>query len=132
MTQLFEVLLNPVNIALALLLMVLAYLVLWPFFQLVLRHLLGVKVTDVLSRDAVPGEFTWFHWLQATASPISEKMLYSPLLNTLITGVISTSSCTLSGRSFGMVCGEIKYARKRLGFNPFLRFHILFHLLQLH
>jgi phosphotransferase system glucose/maltose/N-acetylglucosamine-specific IIC component len=32
-------LLNPVNIALALLLVVLAYLVLWPFFQLVLETL---------------------------------------------------------------------------------------------
>ena len=85
-----RLLLNPVNIALAVLLMVLAYLVLWPFFQLVLETLTWGEGDRRLSRDAVPGEFTWFHWLQATASPISEKMLYSPLLNTLITGVIST------------------------------------------
>ena len=85
-----RLLLNPVNIALALLLIVLAYLVLWPFFQLVLETLTWGEGDRRLSRDAVPGEFTWFHWLQATASPISEKMLYSPLLNTLITGVIST------------------------------------------
>jgi len=85
-----RLLLNPVNIALAVLLMVLAYLVLWPFFQLVLETLTWGEGDRRLSRDAVLGEFTWFHWLQATASPISEKMLYSPLLNTLITGVIST------------------------------------------
>ena len=85
-----RLLLNPVNIALAVLLMVLAYLVLWPFFQLVLETLTWGEGDRRLSRDAVPGEFTWFHWLQATASPISEKMLYSPLLNTLITGEIST------------------------------------------
>ena len=85
-----RLLLNPVNIALAVLLMVLAYLVLWPFFQLVLETLTWGEGDRRLSRDAVPGEFTWFHWLQATVSPISEKMLYSPLLNTLITGVIST------------------------------------------
>ena len=85
-----RLLLNPVNIALAVLLMVLSYLVLWPFFQLVLETLTWGEGDRRLSRDAVPGEFTWFHWLQATASPISEKMLYSPLLNTLITGVIST------------------------------------------
>ena len=85
-----RLLLNPVNIALAVLLMVLAYLVLWPFFQLVIETLTWGEGDRRLSRDAVPGEFTWFHWLQATASPISEKMLYSPLLNTLITGVIST------------------------------------------
>jgi iron(III) transport system permease protein len=85
-----RLLLNPVNIALAILLMVLAYLVLWPFFQLVIETLTWGEGDRRLSRDAVPGEFTWFHWLQATASPISEKMLYSPLLNTLMTGVIST------------------------------------------
>ena len=89
-TAIRRLLLNPVNIALAVLLMVLAYLVLWPFFQLVFETLTWGEGDRRLSRDAVPGEFTWFHWLQATASPISEKMLYSPLLNTLITGVIST------------------------------------------
>ena len=89
-TAIRRLLLNPINIALAVLLMVLAYLVLWPFFQLVLETLTWGEGDRRLSRDAVPGEFTWFHWLQATASPISEKMLYSPLLNTLITGVIST------------------------------------------
>mgnify|MGYP003308428761 FL=1 len=85
-----RLLLNPVNIALAILLMVLAYLVLWPFFQLVFETLTWGEGDRRFSRDAVPGEFTWFHWLQATASPISEKMLYSPLINTLITGVIAT------------------------------------------
>jgi len=85
-----RLLLNPVNIALAILLIVLAYLVLWPFFQLVFETLTWGEGDRRFSRDAVPGEFTWFHWLQATASPISEKMLYSPLINTLITGVIAT------------------------------------------
>ena len=83
-------LLNPVNIALALLLVVLAYLVLWPFFQLVLETLTWGEGDRRFSRDAVPGEFTWFHWLQATASPIAGKMLYGPLINTLITGIIAT------------------------------------------
>lgn len=83
-------LLNPVNIALALLLVVLAYLVLWPFFQLVIETLTWGEGDRRLSRDAVPGEFTWFHWLQATSSPIAGKMLYGPLKNTLITGIIAT------------------------------------------
>ena len=85
-----RLLLNPVNIALTILLIVLTYLVLWPFFQLVFETLTWGEGDRRFSRDAVPGEFTWFHWLQATASPISEKMLYSPLINTLITGVIAT------------------------------------------
>ena len=86
-----RLLLNPVNIALTILLIVLAYLVLWPFFQLVFETLTWGEGDRRFSRDAVPGEFTWFHWLQATASPISEKMLYSPLINTLITCLLYTS-----------------------------------------
>ena len=50
-----------------------------------------------LSRDAVPGEYTWFHWLQVTASPLSERMLYAPLVNTLITGIISTVIALIVG-----------------------------------
>ena len=96
-TMIRQFLLNPVNIALALLLLVLSYLVLWPFFQLVLETLTWGEGDRRLSRDAVPGEFTWFHWLQATASPISEKMLYSPLVNTLITGMMSTVLALLAG-----------------------------------
>ena len=92
-----RLLLNPVNIALTILLIVLAYLVLWPFFQLVFETLTWGEGDRRFSRDAVPGEFTWFHWLQATASPISEKMLYSPLINTLITGVIATILALLAG-----------------------------------
>ena len=85
-----RLLLDPVNVALALLLLVLTYLILWPFFQLVLETLTWGDGDRRLSRDAIPGEFTWFHWLQATASPIAGKMLYGPLINTLVTGVVST------------------------------------------
>ena len=85
-----RLLLDPVNVALALLLLVLTYLILWPFFQLVLETLTWGDGDRRLSREAVPGEFTWFHWLQATASPIAGKMLYGPLINTLVTGAVST------------------------------------------
>ena len=85
-----RLLLDPVNVALALLLLVLTYLILWPFFQLVLETLTWGDGDRRLSRDAIPGEFTWFHWLQATASPIAGKMLYGPLINTLVTGAVST------------------------------------------
>ena len=85
-----RLLLDPVNVALALLLVVLTYLILWPFFQLVLETLTWGDGDRRLSRDAIPGEFTWFHWLQATASPIAGKMLYGPLINTLVTGAVST------------------------------------------
>ena len=92
-----RLLLDPVNLALALLLVVLSYLILWPFFQLVMETLTWGDGDRRLSRDAVPGEFTWFHWLQATASPIAGKMLYGPLLNTLLTGAISTVMALFAG-----------------------------------
>jgi len=76
---------------------ILFYLVLWPFLELVLHTITWGEGDRRLSRDAVPGEYTWFHWLQVTASPLSERMLYAPLVNTLITGVISTVIALIVG-----------------------------------
>ena len=88
---------DPVNIAMLILLAVLAYLVIWPFVQLVIETLTWGDRDRRISRDAVPGEFTWFYWLQATAGPLSSKMLYGPLINTLITGVAATILALLAG-----------------------------------
>ena len=88
---------DPLNIALAILLTVLTYLILWPFFQLILETLTWGDGDRRLSREAVPGTFTWFHWLQATASPIAGKMLYGPLMNTLLTGAVSTVMALSAG-----------------------------------
>lgn len=88
---------DPVNILLMILLGILFYLVLWPFLELVLHTITWGDGDRRLSRDAVPGEYTWFHWLQVTASPLSERMLYAPLVNTLITGIISTVIALIVG-----------------------------------
>ena len=69
----------------------------WPFFQLVINTLTWSEGSRRISREAVPGEFTWFYWLQVTAGPISGKMLYGPLMNTLITGIISTVLALIAG-----------------------------------
>ena len=79
---------DPVSIVMLILLAVLAYLVIWPFFQLVINTFTWSEGSRRISREAVPGQFTWFYWLQVTAGPISGKMLYGPLINTLITGII--------------------------------------------
>jgi iron(III) transport system permease protein len=92
-----RLILDPVNILLMILLGILFYLVLWPFLELVLHTITWGDGDRRLSRDAVPGEYTWFHWLQVTASPLSERMLYLPLVNTLITGVISTVIALIVG-----------------------------------
>lgn len=96
-SPLMRLILDPVNILLMILLGILFYLVLWPFLELVLHTITWGDGDRRLSRDAVPGEYTWFHWLQVTASPLSERMLYAPLVNTLITGIISTVIALIVG-----------------------------------
>ncbi len=88
---------DPVNLLMLLLLVVLAYLVLWPFLQLAYETLTWGPSDRRLSRDAVPGEYTWFHWLQATTGPLSGKMLYGPLINTMVTGVAATIMALIAG-----------------------------------
>lgn len=88
---------DPVSVLMLILLAVLAYLVLWPFVQLVIETLTWGEGDRRVSRDAVPGEFTWFHWLQATTGPISGKMLYGPLVNTLKTGIAATFMALVAG-----------------------------------
>ena len=96
-SPLMRLILDPVNILLMILLGILFFLVLWPFLELVLHTITWGDGDRRLSRDAVPGEYTWFHWLQVTASPLSERMLYAPLVNTLITGIISTVIALIVG-----------------------------------
>ncbi|WP_048645551.1 ABC transporter permease [Nitratireductor soli] len=90
-------LLDPVNILMIGFLLVLVYLVIWPFIQLALHTFTWGDTDGRLSPDAVPGAFTWFHWLQATAGPLSGKMLYGPLVNTLVTGIVSTILALVTG-----------------------------------
>ena len=85
---------DPVNFLLLILLFVLAYLILWPFLQLIIESLTWGEG----DRRSIPGEFTWFHWLHATTGPISGKMLYGPLkANTMKTGIIATTLALLVG-----------------------------------
>ena len=88
---------DPVSLLMLSLLTVLTYLVLWPFLQLIIESLTWGEGDRRISRDAVPGEFTSFHWLQVTTGPISGKMLYGPLVNTMKTGIISTTLALLAG-----------------------------------
>lgn len=88
---------DPVNILMLILLAILAFLVLWPFVQLVIETLTWGEGDRRVSRDAVPGEFTWFHWQQAITGSISDKMLYGPLVNTMKTGIAATVMALLAG-----------------------------------
>ena len=88
---------DPINLLLVAFLVVLGYLVVWPFIELVANTLTWSEGDHRLSPDAVPGEFTVFHWLQTLTGPISVKMLYAPLVNTLLTGIVATAAALVIG-----------------------------------
>jgi iron(III) transport system permease protein len=81
--------LKPVNLVGAGLLIVLSYLILLPLFQLILRTVIWGPGDQRISKAAVEGEFTLFHWNEAVAGGLSLDMLYIPLMNTMVTGVFS-------------------------------------------
>ena len=117
-SQFRRAIIDPVNITMLLLLAVLAYLVIWPFVQLLIETLTWGQGDRRISRQAVPGEFTWFHWLQATTGPLSSKMLYGPLVNTL--KLVSRQPYSHWWRAvfwLGVWCGLT--CRANAGFSPF-------------
>jgi iron(III) transport system permease protein len=84
-------LLKPVNLIGGAILVVLAYLIVLPLVQLIIRTVIWGEGDRRFSRDAVEGEFTWFHWNEALAGGLSKEMLYEPLLNTMVTGISSAA-----------------------------------------
>ena len=82
-------LLSPVNLVGSALLVVLSYLILLPLVQLIIRTFVWGPGDQRISREAVEGNFTLFHWNEALTGGLSAEMLYEPLLNTMVTGVSS-------------------------------------------
>ena len=48
------------------------------------------QLADAVVQEAVPGELTIFHWTRVLSSEITQFMFYSPLRNTLLTGLIGS------------------------------------------
>jgi iron(III) transport system permease protein len=69
-----------------LLLAALAFLLLQPLWELISRTLTWGERDFRLSRDAIPGEATLFHWKHMLFSPSAKSVLLEPLVNTLVTG----------------------------------------------
>jgi len=69
-----------------LLLAALVFLLLQPLWELISRTLIWGERDMRLSRDAVPGIATLFHWEQTLFSPSAKSVLLEPLVNTLVTG----------------------------------------------
>lgn len=71
------------------LLVVLTYLIVVPVFGLVSRTLTWETQDMRISREAVPGEFTSFHWKTVLTGRTAQRFFYRPLLNTLFSGSVA-------------------------------------------
>ncbi len=69
------------------LLVVLFFIVIIPFAKMVEDSFVWQFSDTRLSRDAVPGGFTLFHWKRVFASPITRNVLLTPLLNSISTSL---------------------------------------------
>jgi len=79
------------------LLVVLTYLIVVPIFGLVNRTVTWDAKDMRISREAVPGEFTSFHWKTILTGRTAQGFFYRPLLNTLITGSLAAIFAMLLG-----------------------------------
>ena len=77
---------NPMFIFCGILIIILGYLILVPLGHMLRDSFIGSSPMR-LSRQAVPGKLTTFHWARVLKSDISEVMFYAPLRNTLVTGL---------------------------------------------
>lgn len=80
---------SPQFILSVILLVVLLYLVVVPIFGLVGRTVTWDTKDLRVSREAVPGEFTSFHWKTVLTGRSAQSFFYRPLLNTLFTGSVA-------------------------------------------
>ncbi|MDX9821508.1 MAG: iron ABC transporter permease [Syntrophales bacterium] len=83
-----------------LLLVVLFFLVIVPFFQLVHDTAVWQETDRRISRQAEPGEWTTFHYARVFASRLSQNIFYRPLLHSLATSLAISALAMLIGGLF--------------------------------
>jgi iron(III) transport system permease protein len=79
------------------LLLLIAYLILVPVWGLLRRTFTWADADLRLSPDAQPGQWTLFHWEEATLGPLSNTMLREPLVNSLFTGGLAAVAALFLG-----------------------------------
>jgi len=71
----------------AVLVLIITALVVIPFFQMVYDTAVWQETDRRISREAEPGEWTFFHYKRVFSSPLSRNIFYRPLLNSLATSL---------------------------------------------
>ncbi|UJF33028.1 ABC transporter permease [Paenibacillus hexagrammi] len=68
----------------------LSYVVLWPVFMIV-SSTFRWNLQDLrLSDQAIPGHFTWFHWIRVLASDTSYALFYHPVFHSICVGAATS------------------------------------------
>jgi iron(III) transport system permease protein len=108
---------NPYNVISLVSLVMLAYLILVPLWEIA-STTMRWQARDVrLSPDAVPGAFTLFHWKTMFAGVASNAMLWEPLKNSLLIALlVSVISLVIGGLLAWLVTRTDIRARKFLSF----------------
>lgn len=91
---------NPYHIITFLSVVALAFLILVPLWEILSTTFVWTQRDLRLSDDAIPGKFTFFHWIRMFASNISRTMLYTPLRNSMIIGISVSVISILMGSLF--------------------------------
>ena len=91
---------SPEFITSVILIVILSYLVLVPLFNLAWRTFSWGPGDQRISRQAVPGKFTIAHWDMVLFGRVSNKMVWRPLANTIVTGTIAAIAALLLGGMF--------------------------------
>ena len=91
---------SPEFIISIILIIVLSYLVLVPLFNLAWRTFSWGPGDQRISSAAVPGQFTIAHWDRVLFGRVSNKMVWQPLANTMVTGTIAAAAALLLGGTF--------------------------------
>ncbi len=76
------------------LLAILLFIVLVPFARMIRDSFIWQFADTRLSRNALPGEFTLFHWKRVFSSALTQNILVRPLFNSLTTS-LSVSACAM-------------------------------------
>jgi iron(III) transport system permease protein len=105
---------SPQHIIAALLSIILVYLIALPLVQLFWRTISWGEGDRRLSRAAVEGEFTAFHWREMVFGPSSGPMLFEPFWNTMVTGVTAAVFALLLGSILAWLVVRTDMPGKRL------------------
>jgi len=113
-----SVLSNPYNIISLISAILLVYLIVVPLGEIVSTTFTWQPKDVRISPNAVPGQFTFHHWIDMFTGPTASALLYGPLVNSLAVALsVSLFSLLLGGLMAWVVTRTDIPARKFLSFS---------------